>query len=681
MATIIVLDHETGNLSQYTSTSGPDISVSGGPAALIGNYGLCIIIDDTTADLGRKSISPETSTTGKHRVRVWLDPNSLNMATTTYFPYLTSYNSSGNAVLVGQLRYTTAAGFNLYSTLIHDTGNANTSAYNITDDKHYIELYLQRASSPVASDGSLAFYIDGVLKETVTGRDNYDRFVNYQATYIGGVASIPATASGRFFLDDLAVNDDGGEIGNTTYTNKSAYMCGNPALRENAARDFNGTTDRIDWPSIANLTGGPLTISVWVNFDGSTDNQYMFTIHTAGNIYCIVFNLDDSGSGGFLNHSRAGATSCKHTSGASAVNDVGNWINLLATHDGTFTDHTTMHFYENGVEVPYSAPLCTNGVLPETDATGYWSLGGRRNDDTRNLDGKLGEVAVWNRVLASGEIGQVIVGDKSAMFIPSGLVFCVNQFEPRDLITLASGTLDGTSLAYGPQLEYPAITSKSAYLWGRVGVPYVSTAGTLVETKSLDTLHVSTAGVNVETKSSENLKVSTAGVIVEWQDLGSTSIYAYVEGKLSEQSSSSSIHAYLNGTGQYLVPISDITPDSWKNELDGSVLYPSLADPSDANYAWYDNSLPGAYFEEKLTIPSLVPSGNHYLRWRAYKKDGTLNVTLKCEVRQGITVIASDTQTLANSVTEYTYQLTSGEISNITDYSDLRVRVTIEAVS
>jgi len=141
--------------------------------------------------------------------------------------------------------------------------------------------------------------------------------------------------------------------------------------------------------------------------------------------------------------------------------------------------------------------------------------------------------------------------------------------------------------------------------------------------------------------------------------------------------------AYLSGLGEILVPISDIYVGSWKNEVDGTVLYPSVADSNDATYAWYQAASGGEYFEVKLASPVGVPTtGNRHFIWRAYRKEGTESLTVKCELRQGSsTSIASDTQILTDSVAEYMYILTSGEAANITDYTDLRLRITIMAVS
>jgi hypothetical protein len=158
---------------------------------------------------------------------------------------------------------------------------------------------------------------------------------------------------------------------------------------------------------------------------------------------------------------------------------------------------------------------------------------------------------------------------------------------------------------------------------------------------------------------------------------------AYLLGVLG---GSSSIHAflqaYLTSTDQKLVPDSDIVVGSWKNEASGSVLYPSLADVNVGTYAWYNHANVGDYFEVGLSNPSSTPgTGGHTIVWQAYRKAGTMSMTVKCELRQDTTVIASDEQTITASVATYYKSLTAGEIANITDYNNLRIRITVTAVT
>ena len=85
--------------------------------------------------------------------------------------------------------------------------------YTITDAPHYIEMYLIRSTGAGDSNGSLQLWVDGVSKETLTGKDNYDIFTDVGQVRMGAILGVDAGTSGTFYLDELVVNDDGGAIG------------------------------------------------------------------------------------------------------------------------------------------------------------------------------------------------------------------------------------------------------------------------------------------------------------------------------------------------------------------------------------------------------------------------------------------------------------------------------------
>ena len=216
MSVIVSIDHETGDLSQYTgnSTDSGDLSVAA-EAALAGtNYGMKLVIDDTNNLYAYKDITSNTS--GKARLRFYIDPNSITMANADELEVFASYRTAsftvGVRLMYVKFNYTTAGGYAIRAAIIDDGGVANlTSSYAITDAPHYVEVYLQRASSAVASDGSLQLWIDGVSKQTVTGIDNYDRFAGYVRTVLGAY-TLDSGTSGTLYLDELVVNDDGSAI-------------------------------------------------------------------------------------------------------------------------------------------------------------------------------------------------------------------------------------------------------------------------------------------------------------------------------------------------------------------------------------------------------------------------------------------------------------------------------------
>ena len=144
------------------------------------------------------------------------------------------------------------------------------------------------------------------------------------------------------------------------------------------------------------------------------------------------------------------------------------------------------------------------------------------------------------------------------------------------------------------------------------------------------------------------------------------------------------VSAYLEGdVAQDLVPDGDISGGSWKNEAEGSTLWPSIDEwPAvDADYAYYDGATGSESFEVSLSNPTFDTDreGPHQIWWRTGQLQGSATITMKVELVQTTTVIASQ-QKVLNSNTTYSYVLSQGEVDNITDYDDLRLRFTVVSV-
>ena len=138
----------------------------------------------------------------------------------------------------------------------------------------------------------------------------------------------------------------------------------------------------------------------------------------------------------------------------------------------------------------------------------------------------------------------------------------------------------------------------------------------------------------------------------------------------------------LGITWQYLYPDGDLTySGSWKNELESSEnLYQSIDEhdiPDDDDYVWNDDAASDDYFEVALENPSFeIEAGGATIFWRAGKASSTAS-TIKAELRENETVIASDQRELTESPITYALVLTSEEKANIIDWNDLRMRFVI----
>jgi hypothetical protein len=214
MAKLIDIHMNTG-LTEWdsTETDGGHLSwaaAAGLPNATDNPGGMSCLIADTNDMYALKSVT--TNTSGKLRARLYFDINSITMANldvvTLWYARSTTLPTFVNiqAIKIG-------ANYTIFASIVDDTATANDTGYvTITDAPHYIEVYVQRAATDISADGRLDLWVDGGSQETVASIDNYDRFGNFSYCLMG-VISPPAGTSGTVYLDELAVNDDGAEIG------------------------------------------------------------------------------------------------------------------------------------------------------------------------------------------------------------------------------------------------------------------------------------------------------------------------------------------------------------------------------------------------------------------------------------------------------------------------------------
>ncbi len=258
----------------------------------------------------------------------------------------------------------------------------------------------------------------------------------------GGITSLGVTEwklAGRRFIEAMANMLAAG------------YFANNPGV---GSRDFNGTTDRIDWASVDNVKGDALTISFWFNLDAIAHNSYILCLHDSANTqYGILANFNNTSTLNFMRH---GTTD--YIWGVTGLSSLtGSWRRVVITSDGgLLTGSATI--YLDGVS---QAITFTNGSGAETEHTGSWSIGGRIYDDARNADGKIAQVGVWNRVLNSTERDNLAAGYAPDLAAASGLQFYFkgNTSSLYNAITGgAEGTADGTTsvtgVGNGPAIIY-----------------------------------------------------------------------------------------------------------------------------------------------------------------------------------------------------------------------------------
>lgn len=226
------------------------------------------------------------------------------------------------------------------------------------------------------------------------------------------------------------------------------------------ARDFNGSTDRLEYANVLNTIGAAQSLSMWIYLDTiATPYRYLFCVHNSANTaYATVLGL------GYVNATTsritlfsAGSTELSHSGQKTTSLITGAWHHLLYTWDGS-TTAANSHIYFDGTEISYDDT--TNGASL-TAATGKWAIGARIYDDARNTDGRMAEVGFWNRVLSAGEIA-ALAKRFSPVTFPNSLVFCAPLLRGTADRYGKAATEDGTTVAAHLPMIYPQMTYTNA---------------------------------------------------------------------------------------------------------------------------------------------------------------------------------------------------------------------------
>lgn len=217
------------------------------------------------------------------------------------------------------------------------------------------------------------------------------------------------------------------------------------------ARDFDGSTDRIDFANIWNSAGQAQTISFWTYPGSVATNQYFWTSLGDGQVTGAVGTFPGTGAVSFF--VSTDNTNLSRRSDAAQI-ATGSQQHILLTWDGSLTA-ANVHIYVGGTEVS-GYQTTTDGVGNFDAADGEHSIGGRIADDLRNYDGRLAGFGWWNRVLGAGEIVSLAKG-YSPRFIPNGLQAAPDLLRSLiDPISGKVGTADGTTVIAHPRIIYPS---------------------------------------------------------------------------------------------------------------------------------------------------------------------------------------------------------------------------------
>jgi len=259
-------------------------------------------------------------------------------------------------------------------------------------------------------------------------------------------------------------------------------------------------------------------------------------------------------------------------------------------------------------------------------------------------------------------------------------------------LTCEAGSYSLTGTNADPTLGYTANASQPAYLQGRdqsngQNSAYLSGKVSLDKSQSayLEGASVECSDVNRAYLKGSGDQYSTISVWITGNQRSIGSNYAYIKGSANTLEKNS---AYIKGYGQIITPDGDIgssSAGSWLDQDNGTALYAALKEtlPDDATYVYLSGEVAvNDYFEVSLEDPDPDEpgAGNIVVYWRGRDQNNAGTLQIKVELRQGSTVIASDTQTMTAVATTYSFTLTAEQRNLISDWSDLRLRFTIMAI-
>jgi hypothetical protein len=285
------------------------------------------------------------------------------------------------------------------------------------------------------------------------------------------------------------------------------------------SRDFNGSTDRLDWANIANLAGSAVTVSAWVYVDSfaGVNSMFISNFGPAANTNGMAFYFI-SNTNGQLAFYRQGTTFLFRYGDQGVAGATGRWQHVLVTHTGTFNDYTTIHIYLNGTEVTYATTGGGQNGATETALTGSWSLGGRISDDIRNFDGKIAEVGVWNTVLAGATIAALAAGATPDQY-PTNLQFYYSSY--TDTTTAETGgaaaTVDGTTYSASNPIIH-RVDNFQAQVSDAASISFSPAGGTTnitpAEGKQAQTSDAATMGVYTPITPAQNFQAQISDAAV-----------------------------------------------------------------------------------------------------------------------------------------------------------------------
>lgn len=201
--TVVKIDHEEGDLSDYDSTVNPgDLSISQ-PGLAVTDNRLKVTLNDTDDHYGAKAVDWRTDDL---RVGLNLDMGKLDYGDPTDDFQVWSLRDGSGATRVALYLANDPSVRVFWASVIEDDLTIRSLPLTETLDLTHIEVVVKRATSASAADGTFEMYVDGVLKQSLTNLQLFT--LNRPSELRVGVQDSNGTFSGSMALDEICVRDD-----------------------------------------------------------------------------------------------------------------------------------------------------------------------------------------------------------------------------------------------------------------------------------------------------------------------------------------------------------------------------------------------------------------------------------------------------------------------------------------
>lgn len=221
------------------------------------------------------------------------------------------------------------------------------------------------------------------------------------------------------------------------------------------AIQFTSTTARGTFPAVQS---NQVTVAAWVRCDTTGGGSFPRIVDTPSYRVIFRFSSSDVNSVGFATYD---TTNGDFDSGAGSIS-LGAWYHVAASYDRSSLA-TPPVFYINGARRPTVTLASPAGTAPALSGTGYI---GNNSGNTRNWNGLIDDLRIYDRVLSSNEIA--VLASPPANLAP------VVDAGPDQIIPQPLGvTLLGTASDDGR----PASTGNLTTSWTTLSGPGTVTFG------------------------------------------------------------------------------------------------------------------------------------------------------------------------------------------------------------